>query len=116
MFPARNRLGVLTTVVVLTCAAFSATPRHALGQATPTASPTPSATATATATPTPTPTPTPATRLGNIATRSLTDLGDNALIAGFIVTGTQEKKPLVRGIGPSLRIEGHLDDPTLELR
>ncbi|HEX4629441.1 MAG TPA: hypothetical protein VH188_00615 [Chthoniobacterales bacterium] len=93
--------------------------RDALGEATVTAtdtpspspSPTPTATATATAT------PTPSTRLGNIATRSLIDYGDNVLIAGFIITGTQPKKVIVRGIGPSLDVRlGHLVDPTLELR
>jgi hypothetical protein len=32
------------------------------------------------------------------------------------VTGTQQKKVLVRGVGPSLKFFGHLTDPTLELR
>jgi hypothetical protein len=43
------------------------------------------------------------------------EVGDNALVAGFIVTGTQQKKVLVRGIGPSLNFVGHLDDTKLEL-
>jgi hypothetical protein len=54
--------------------------------------------------------------LGNISTRSQVESGDNVLIAGFIVTGTQPKKVIIRGIGPSLPFPGHLDDPTLELR
>src|SRR3954469_20093632 len=112
MFPTPNGLGVLTSLLLLTCAGFSASPRNALGQASPT--PTPTATATATATPTAT--PTPGTRLGNISTRSLVEVGDKIPIAGFIVTGTQSKKVIVRGIGPSLEFPGKLADPTLELR
>jgi hypothetical protein len=37
------------------------------------------------------------------------------LIAGFILTGTQSKKVIVRAIGPSLNIAGQLANPTLEL-
>jgi hypothetical protein len=37
------------------------------------------------------------------------------LIAGFIVTGTQPKKVLLRGIGPTLPVIANLADPTLEL-
>ena len=54
--------------------------------------------------------------LGNISTRLRVESGDNVLIAGFIVTGTQPKKVIIRGIGPSLPFAGHLDNPTLELR
>ena len=54
--------------------------------------------------------------LGNISTRARVESGDNVLIAGFIVTGTQPKKVIIRGIGPSLPFAGHLDNPTLELR
>jgi hypothetical protein len=43
------------------------------------------------------------------------ETGDNVLIGGFIVTGTQPKKVLIRAIGSSLSIAGHLDDPKLEL-
>lgn len=42
--------------------------------------------------------------------------GDNALIGGFIVTGTQDKKVVVRALGPSLSLPGKLANPTLELR
>jgi hypothetical protein len=41
--------------------------------------------------------------------------GDNALIGGFIVTGTQPKKVIIRAIAPSLGIAGQLANPTLEL-
>jgi hypothetical protein len=42
--------------------------------------------------------------------------GDNALIGGFIVTGTQDKKVVVRALGPSLSLPDKLANPTLELR
>ena len=66
--------------------------------------------------PTATPSLTPATVLGNISTRLRVETGDNALIGGFIVTGTQPKKVIVRAIGPSLPVSGALIDPILELR
>ena len=90
---------------------------------TPTPSPTPVATPTPPATPSPTPTPGPSptpgtgpTVLGNISTRLSVGTGDNALIGGFIITGTQSKKVIVRAIGPSLPVAGALANPTLELR
>jgi len=58
-----------------------------------------------------------ATVLGNISTRLRVDTGDNALIGGFIVTGTAPKRVIVRAIGPSLTaFPDRLADPTLELR
>ncbi|MEO6970343.1 MAG: hypothetical protein ABI217_05570 [Chthoniobacterales bacterium] len=53
--------------------------------------------------------------LANISTRLRVETGDNVLIGGFIITGTQSKKVLLRGIGPSLTVIGKLADPTLEL-
>jgi hypothetical protein len=55
--------------------------------------------------------------LANISTRLLVETGDNVLIGGFIVSGTQPKKIIVRGIGPSLSsfFSGALADPILEL-
>ena len=44
------------------------------------------------------------------------ETGDNVLIGGFIVTGTQPKKVIVRAIGPSVPVPGALANPTLELR
>jgi len=55
------------------------------------------------------------TTLANISTRLRVETGDNALIGGFIITGTQPKRVIVRGIGPSLPFSGKLDSPTLEL-
>jgi hypothetical protein len=53
--------------------------------------------------------------LGNISTRLRVDTGDNALIGGFIITGTQSKKVMLRAIGPSLPLSGALANPVLEL-
>jgi probable HAF family extracellular repeat protein len=57
----------------------------------------------------------PPTVLGNISTRLRVETGDNVLIGGFIIIGTQPKKVIVRAIGPSLPVAGKLEDPTLEL-
>ena len=81
---------------------------------TPTSSPTPTPSSSPTPTPSSSPTPTPGT-LGNISTRLSVQTGDNVLIGGFIVTGTQSKRVLIRAIGPSLPIAGKLANPTLEL-
>jgi hypothetical protein len=73
---------------------------------------------TPTPTPSPIPTPTPTvapSTFGNISTRLLVETGDNVLIGGFIITGTQSKNVIVRAIGPSLPVTGALADPILEL-
>ena len=59
-------------------------------------------------------------QLLNISTRLNVQAGDNVLIGGFIVTGTEPKKVIVRAIGPSLAtgnppVAGALADPILEL-
>jgi subtilisin family serine protease len=93
----------------------------ATATATPSATetPTPTSTPTPTATPeetvTPTPTPVQDSSLGNISTRLRVETGDNVLIGGFIVTGTQNKKVIIRAIGPSLPVAGALQDTVLEL-
>lgn len=51
----------------------------------------------------------------NISTRARVLPGDNALIAGFIITHGQPKEVIVRGIGPSLSLPGKLEDPTIEV-
>ncbi|HMJ06320.1 MAG TPA: hypothetical protein VK474_08720, partial [Chthoniobacterales bacterium] len=61
------------------------------------------------------PTQSPGGKLGNISTRLPVGAGDNALIAGFIITGNQPKRVLIRGLGPSLPVPGALRDPTLDL-
>ncbi|MFL6537631.1 MAG: matrixin family metalloprotease, partial [Chthoniobacterales bacterium] len=69
--------------------------------------------------PTPTPTPTSTTStLVNISTRMNVGTGDNVLIAGFIIQGTQPKKLLLRAAGPSLAqygVANSLSDSVLEL-
>jgi hypothetical protein len=60
-----------------------------------------------------------AEKLANISTRISVGAGDNQLIGGFIVTGNQPKRVIIRAIGPSLIPSGiptALADPTLELR
>jgi hypothetical protein len=60
--------------------------------------------------------PPPTGQLLNISTRMRVLTDDNVLIAGFIITGTDPKKVLIRGMGPSLNGVGvTLSDPTLEL-
>ena len=52
----------------------------------------------------------------NISTRMRVLTGDQVLIGGFIITGTDPKKVIIRGMGPSLNGVGvTLSDPTLEL-
>ncbi|MFZ1217941.1 MAG: choice-of-anchor Q domain-containing protein [Chthoniobacterales bacterium] len=53
--------------------------------------------------------------LANIATRLRVQPGDNAMIGGFIITGTQPKTVIIRGIGPSLPLPGALADPVIYL-
>ncbi len=68
--------------------------------------------------PTPTPTATPPSGspvLANISTRAVVGTNANVLIGGFIVTGTQPKKVIVRAVGPSLPLPGTLLDPALAL-
>lgn len=82
--------------------------------------PTPTPTPTLTPPPTPTPTPTPTPHLAealNISTRAQVGTGDNALIGGFIITGTGAKKVILRAIGPALggSVATPLADPILEL-
>jgi N-acetylneuraminic acid mutarotase len=56
--------------------------------------------------------------LGNISTRSFVQTGDNVMIGGFIVQGTQPKRVILRAIGPELAQHGvpsPLADPILDL-
>jgi hypothetical protein len=58
-------------------------------------------------------------RAGNISTRGEVLQGDQVLIGGFIVGGSQTKTVIVRALGPSLASQGvasALTDPNLELR
>ena len=56
--------------------------------------------------------------LDNISTRSFTQVGDNVMIGGFIVQGTQPKRVIIRAIGPELSpfgVPNVLVDPIIEL-
>jgi hypothetical protein len=56
--------------------------------------------------------------LGNISTRNFVQTGDNVMIGGFIVQGTEPKTVIVRAIGPELTqygVPNALADPTLDL-
>jgi hypothetical protein len=54
-------------------------------------------------------------RLRNISTRLHIQTGDNAMIGGFIITGTELATIVIRGIGPSLGMPGALADPVIEV-
>ncbi len=59
-----------------------------------------------------------ATILANISTRSFVQTGDDVMIGGFIVQGTESKRVIVRAIGPELTqygVPNALNNPTLEL-
>ena len=60
----------------------------------------------------------PLGHLGNLSTRTFVQTGDNVVIGGFIITGSGQKRVIVRAIGPSLvnhGITNPLQNPTLEL-
>jgi DNA-binding beta-propeller fold protein YncE len=57
----------------------------------------------------------PVELFGNISTRARVGGGDNVVIGGFIITGTQPRTVVVRGIGPSLPLAGALADPVIEV-
>jgi len=57
-------------------------------------------------------------QLGNISTRAFVQTGDNVMIGGFIVQGTEPKRVIIRAIGPELTQHGvpnAMANPTLEL-
>src|SRR5206468_9609499 len=59
--------------------------------------------------------PAPDSTLGNISTRSFVQTGDNVMIGGFIVQGTQPRSVIIRAIGPELTqlgVPNVLADPT----
>lgn len=48
-------------------------------------------------------------KLVNVSARYAVGTGDNILIAGFVITGSAQKKVLVRGVGPGLVSHGVAD-------
>ena len=62
--------------------------------------------------------PAPPAQLLNISARLKVLTGDNVLIGGFIITGSDNKQVLLRALGSTLGqfgVSGVLADPTLEL-
>src|SRR5215469_8319145 len=62
--------------------------------------------------------PVPGSKLTNVSTRAFVQTGDDVMIGGFIVHGTEAKRVIIRAIGPELipfGIPDPLADPTLEL-
>jgi len=62
--------------------------------------------------------PVPGSQLSNISTRAFVQTGDDVMIGGLIVHGTQSKRVIIRAIGPELipfGIPDPLADPTLAL-
>jgi N-acetylneuraminic acid mutarotase len=55
----------------------------------------------------------PDSMLGNISTRALVQTGNNVLIGGFIATGAEPRRLIVRALGPSLPLSGTLANPNL---
>ncbi|MEO5717815.1 MAG: PQQ-dependent sugar dehydrogenase [Chthoniobacterales bacterium] len=53
--------------------------------------------------------------IANLSTRLSVGTNDNVLIGGFIVTGSDDIKVVLRGIGPSLPLPGTLPNPRIEL-
>jgi len=57
-------------------------------------------------------------KLINLSTRGLVDIGEEIMIAGFVIEGTEPKTVLIRAAGPGLvqfGISGTLADPVLTL-
>lgn len=100
-------------------ATASSTPTATVSPSTtpsPSATTTPSPGTTPTPTATPSITPTAATQLLNLSAREVVGTGAEVTIGGFIVTGTENKTVLIRGLGPSLPFgANNLADPRLEL-
>jgi hypothetical protein len=60
----------------------------------------------------------PAANLVNLSTRAVVGLGENAVIGGFIIQGSQSATVILRGIGlslPAFGITDALEDPVIEL-
>ena len=55
------------------------------------------------------------TKLVNISTRGSVGTGENVMIGGFIVQGQNPRRVIVRAIGPSLGVNGGLQDTALQL-
>jgi hypothetical protein len=64
------------------------------------------------------PTLPPSGALANASSRAFVGAGDNVAIGGFIISGTQPRQVVIRGLGPSLTqfgVPGVIPDPILEV-
>lgn len=62
--------------------------------------------------------PAAASRLVNVSARTIVGGGENALFAGFVVSGNSAKSLLIRAVGPTLGafgVSGVLNDPRLDV-
>lgn len=62
--------------------------------------------------------PAAASRLVNVSARTIVGGGENALFAGFVVSGNSPKSLLIRAVGPTLGafgVSGVLNDPRLDV-
>ncbi|MFL6594945.1 MAG: fibronectin type III domain-containing protein [Chthoniobacterales bacterium] len=111
---ASNNLIVATSGLVNVGGAPAPTPTPVPG-----ATPTPTATPLPTATPVPTPVPPPIpSTFVNVSTRASVQTGDNVLIGGLIISGTERKRVLLRTMGPTLStvgVAGAMRDPQMSL-
>jgi len=58
------------------------------------------------------------THITNLSTRASVETGQGVAIAGFIITGTQSRQVVIRGLGPTLTqdgVSGALADPFLSV-
>ena len=58
---------------------------------------------------------TSSTRLLNLSARGRVQTGDDVMIGGVILGGSDYSRVIFRGLGPSIPVTGRLADPTLEL-
>jgi len=68
--------------------------------------------------PSPSPSPSPAAQPVNISTRVRVEAGEGVMIGGFIITGNEPKRVIIRGMGPSMSsvgVLGVINDPILRL-
>jgi hypothetical protein len=61
------------------------------------------------------------TKLASISTRGFADIGEDSLIVGFAIGGSQTRRVLIRGIGPAMvpppfNVLDAIENPTLQLR
>src|SRR5207302_10745935 len=57
-------------------------------------------------------------KAANISSRGMVGTGQNVLITGFIISGNQPKRVIVRALGPTLStlgVNGALADPTITI-